>query len=150
MGVRVRIKIILGDNSVETVALVNTGFESDVPEILVPITLAEKLSVWPSLPDGTIVETYKSASGLMRVYRIRGIKASLIAEGVKTPFVDAYLVVSEESDEVLLNDQIISRLGIVIEDPARGEWRLRGETKIRVSEVSQTPPFSISTNSTKT
>jgi len=138
LGVRVRIRIIHGENYVDARALVNTGFESDVPEILIPINLAEKLGVWPNLPDGTIVETYKSASGLMKVYRIKGAKASLIIEDVKTPLIDTYLVIAEETDEILLNDQIISKLGIVIEDPAKGEWRIKGETKIRVSEIDRT------------
>lgn len=138
MGVRVRIRIMLGENSVEAMALVNTGFESDVPEILIPINLAERLGVWPNLPDGTIVETYRSVSGLMRVYRIKGARASLIIEDAKTPLVDTYLVIAEEADEVLLNDQIISKFGIVIEDPARGEWRIKGETKIRISETNRT------------
>jgi len=38
-------------------------------------------------------------------------------------------------DEALINDQLISRLGIIIEDPARGLWRLRGDDKIRESEA---------------
>ena len=131
---RVKIRIDLDDRSTEAIALINTAFEGDVPEVLVPIQLAERLNVWPSLPGGTIVETYRSVSGLMRVYRIRGAKVSLVAEGIKPRYIDSYLVISEQADEVLINDQLISSLGLVIEDPAKGLWRIKGEEKIRKSE----------------
>lgn len=119
----------------EVIALVNTGYETDVPEALVPIDVAERLGVWPRLPDGTLVETYRTASGLMKVYRVRGAKVHLVAKGVEPRPVDAYVVVSEFVDETLISDQLASRLGIVIEDPAQGIWRLRGEAKLRKSEA---------------
>ncbi len=66
----------------------------------------------------------------MRVFRIPGGKVRLITEeGVRDPIL-AYIVISEYTDEVLINDQMISRLGIVIEDPAKGLWRLKNENKI--------------------
>ena len=135
MGVRVRIRIEYENKSVETIALVNTGFEGDAPEVLIPLYIAEKLGVWPNLPEETLIETYRSASGLMRVYRIKGAKVHLITEGVRTQSINTYLVISEYTDETLINDQLISSLGIIIEDPAKGLWRLRGETKIRMSEI---------------
>ena len=39
MGVRVKVRV----KSVDLIALVNTGYETDVPEILVPLDIAEKL-----------------------------------------------------------------------------------------------------------
>jgi hypothetical protein len=33
-----------------------------VPEILDPVSVAEKLGIYPRLLDGTVVETYKTAS----------------------------------------------------------------------------------------
>ncbi len=94
MGVRVRVRIGFGGKSVEAVALLNTGFEGDVPEILVPLDTAERLGVWPALPEGALVETYRSASGFMRVYRIRGANVRLVTEDAVTEAVDCYLVVS--------------------------------------------------------
>jgi hypothetical protein len=46
----------------------------------------------------------------------------------------AYIVISEYTDEALISDQLASELGIAIEDPARGLWRLRGESLVRRSE----------------
>ena len=134
MGVRVRIEVKYRGKNVGVTALVSMGFEGDVPEILIPIQIAERLEIWPDLPDETIIETYRSASGLMKVYRVKGAKIYLIAEGLESNGISAYLVISEYTDEVLINDQLISSLGIVIEDPAKGLWRLKGEKEIRKSE----------------
>jgi len=41
MGVRVRLRIKSAGKTVETTALVNTGFETEQPEILLPANLAE-------------------------------------------------------------------------------------------------------------
>jgi len=46
LGVRVRVKIMHGDKVLETAALVNTGFETPNPQILLPVKAAEKLSLW--------------------------------------------------------------------------------------------------------
>ncbi len=104
MGVRVRIEVKYRGKNVGVTALVSTGFEGDVPEILIPIPIAERLGVRPNLPEGTLVETYRSASGLVRVYGIKGAEVSLIAEGIKAHPVASFLVISEYSDEVLIND----------------------------------------------
>jgi hypothetical protein len=36
VGVRIRVRIGYGNSSADTIALVNTGYETDVPEILIP------------------------------------------------------------------------------------------------------------------
>jgi len=133
VGVRVKVEVGYGERRVTTTALLNTGYESDVPEILIPLSVAEQLGIWPNLPKDATAETYRTASGLMSVYRIpRGKVRLVLEEGVSSP-VEAYIVVAEYTDEVLVSDQLISALGIAIEDPARGLWRLRGETRIRES-----------------
>jgi len=122
MGVRVKVRVKYRSASLDLVALVNTGYETDVPEILVPVSVAEKLGLLPKLPEGTIVETYKTASGLMRVYRVGGADASLLAGDVEGRSVETYIVISEYTDEHLMSDQLASQFGIVIEDPAKGLW----------------------------
>ncbi|OYT50843.1 MAG: hypothetical protein B6U73_03100 [Desulfurococcales archaeon ex4484_204] len=44
----------------------------------------------------------------MRVYRVGGAKVCLLAEGVRSRPVNAYVAISEYVDEVLMNDQLIS------------------------------------------
>ena len=134
MGVRVKVRVRYQGASSDLVALVNTGYETDIPEILVPMSAAEKLGLLPRLPEGTIIETYKTASGLMRVYRVGGACVSLLIGGVEEKSVETYIVISEYTDESLISDQLASEFGIVIEDPAKGLWKLKGESLIRGSE----------------
>jgi len=47
-------------------------------EILVTMSVAERLGLLPRLPEGTIIETYKTASGSMRVYKIGGAYVNLL------------------------------------------------------------------------
>ncbi|RLI41555.1 hypothetical protein DRO59_06635 [Candidatus Bathyarchaeota archaeon] len=62
MGVRVRIRIKSSKEEIETPALVNTGFETEQPEILLPVKLAEKLGLYP--PDhGSMLEEYSVVGG---------------------------------------------------------------------------------------
>jgi predicted aspartyl protease len=133
VGVRVKVEIEYCGKRVVVTALVNTGFEGDVPEILIPISIAERLGIWPRLPESTIIETYKTASGLMRVYRIPGAKVRLVVDEETREPINSFIVISEYTDEALINDQLISAMGIIIEDPAKGLWKLRGENKIRRS-----------------
>ena len=120
MGVRVRVRVRYGSVSLDLVALVNTGYETDVPELLIPVDVARSLSLWPRLPDNTVVETYRTASGLMKVYRVGGAQVSLLVEGNEVRSSKAYIVISEYTDETLISDQLASELDIAIEDPARG------------------------------
>ena len=45
MGVRVKVGIEYKGNVVNVTALVSTGYEGDVAEILIPIDVAEKLKI---------------------------------------------------------------------------------------------------------
>jgi hypothetical protein len=86
------------------------------------------------LLDGTIVETYKTAAGSMKAYRVGGASTALLVEGTEAREVGTYVVVSEYADEPLMSDQLASEFGIVVEDPAKGLWRLKGESVMRSSE----------------
>jgi predicted aspartyl protease len=130
VGVRVRVRIKYSGKSVDLIALVNTGYETDVPEILIPVDIAEKLGLWPKLPDDTSVETYRTASGLMKVYRVGGANISLLIDDMEVRSTETYVVISEHMDEALISDQLTSKLDIVIEDPAKGLWRLRERTVV--------------------
>jgi len=47
MACRVRVRLIKGDKAVQTSALVNSDFETDAPDIVIPVELAKRLSLWP-------------------------------------------------------------------------------------------------------
>ncbi len=84
--------------------------------------------------DGTIVETYKTAAGLMKAYGVGDASTALLIEGVEAREVDTYVVVSEYADEPLMSDQLVSEFSMVIKGPAKGLWRPKGESVIRSSE----------------
>jgi len=46
MAIRLRIKLVKRDRSVEVVALVNSGYETIEPGILVPSNIAKELSLY--------------------------------------------------------------------------------------------------------
>jgi hypothetical protein len=51
------------------------------------------------LLDCTIVETYKTAEGLMKAYRVGGASTALLIGGTEAREVGTYVVVSEYADE---------------------------------------------------
>jgi predicted aspartyl protease len=54
----VRIEIEAREKKVQTVGLVNTGFETDEPEILLPKKLAEKMGLFPTA-SGSVLQEYE-------------------------------------------------------------------------------------------
>ena len=73
----------------------------------------------------------------MRVYRVGGAHASPLIGDAEGRSAETYIVISEYTDESLISDQLASEFGIVIEDPAKGLWRLKGESLIRSSELKK-------------
>jgi hypothetical protein len=135
MAVRVRVRISVGGRSLETIALVNTGYEAETPQILIPIPAAEALGVWP--PEGAFESTYETAGGPLRTWIYpRRCSVKIVAEGAAAVEVEADLVVSPIADEVLVNDKLTGKLQIVLEDAGQGLWRLRQDpqTRLRPSE----------------
>ena len=67
MAVRldVELKALKGGvgRKVKTRALLNSGYESDKPEIIIPTEIARELGFFPNLPPETRVEEYYSVSG---------------------------------------------------------------------------------------
>jgi hypothetical protein len=133
VGVRVRVKIKYGGNLLETVALVNTGFETPNPQILLPVKAAEKLGIWPNLPRDASIEIYDTAGGPTRVYRVRNAVTVEVA-GREGRSVVSDVVISHLEVEVLISDKLTEELMIAIEKPSEGIWRFRDEMVERKSE----------------
>lgn len=125
MGVRVKIRVSLGRIHAETVALANSGFETETPQLLVPYAFLSKINVdLPSLGRPLSVE-YDTAGGsiAMSVYP-RACRVSVVEEDKTTSEVETDLVVSPVEREALMSDALMEELGIVILSPKRGLWRL--------------------------
>ncbi len=129
---RVRVRLHRGDKEVETSALANSGYESETPQVLMPIEVAELLSLWP--PTSNVEESvFETAGGPLRVWiATRAVEIKVVVPDADTRYVDADAVISPMADEVLLSDKMISELGLALEDVGRGHWRFAWEPKEKV------------------
>jgi predicted aspartyl protease len=134
MAVRVRLKIERGGKSIETSALVNTGFETEAPQLLLPEAAARVLGI-------TLKETeereYLSVGGITKLYLCKSPAKVRVTGKTEGKVVKAQIVVSPFEEEVLISDKLNEALGIVLENVAEGTWRLRGEREIHGSEQIQ-------------
>ena len=84
--VRVRMKLVREGREVETSSLANSGYESETPQILIPIKVAELLALWPPTKDigGSVFET---AGGPLRVWiASKAVKVKVVvADTALTP-----------------------------------------------------------------
>lgn len=137
MAVRVKIEIhsVDKDLSVLSTALLNSGFESEIPLVLVPAKVAEHLGFLPQLPVNAVAETYEAAGGsAIRVYSIENvIKVRVVTDDRETDFTACSIIISEGEREVILSDLLIDELEIIIEKSGVGLWRFNDEGRIRSS-----------------
>ncbi len=140
MGVRVRLRVRISDKEVDLVALANSGFETDSPQLLVPRNFILRNSLEPLLPSNPLTLEYDTAGGpiVMHVYPY-ACTVKVLEEDRTSREVKADLVVSPIEKEALMSDALIEELGIVILSPRRGLWRFMDDPvdKIRVSYKPQ-------------
>ncbi len=137
MAVRVKLRIKSRlDDEVISSALVNSGFEAETPQLLIPVSLARKLKLWPPPPEAILVEL-GTAGGPVRNYLIpRILEVSVITNDRVVGPVECDAMISNLEYEVLVSDQLGGELGIVIID-LRGKWRFRDEEIVRDTEPPQ-------------
>ncbi len=139
MAIRLKLRIRRSEKVVETIALINSGYETIEPEILIPSRIAEELGLLPVLPPGSMVKEYVLADGsIARLIMIpRAVKVSVVEEDRVMGDAEANVVISDRADEVLVSDKLAGRLGIVALDFGEGYWCFRDEIgkKIRRSHV---------------
>lgn len=132
MAVRVRLRVRGSRVEVITSALVNSGFESDDPEMIIPPSLAETLEV-----SGIDVAEYRVAGGggTSGVRVGEKLKVKLVLEDRVADEVEAVGTILPGEDEVIISDKLASKLKIVILDPYEGLWCLKDELgrKVRKS-----------------
>jgi len=134
--VKLKIKSLKTHREVVTSALVNSGYEADTPQLLLPRRLAAELGLWPPLDDAQLVE-FETAGGPVRVYLIPGaLEVSVDAGDRIVGPVRCDAVVASTEYEVLISDVLGSLLGIVLLD-LRGKWRFSDENVVRQSEPPQ-------------
>jgi hypothetical protein len=106
-------------------------FESEEPEVSLPMSLAEKLSL--KAQDARAEDFVTVAGPVTLRFLAQAVEVSLkVGESARGP-VTSGVVLSPSRGEVLLSDKLISALGIELLDPGRGIWRLNGEETKRKS-----------------
>ena len=96
---RVKISIKCGNKEIVTSALVNSGFESNEPEIIIPLEVAKRLGLWP--PVSVEYAEYETAGGIITLPRYKNIaEIRLILEDKETKPIKCTLTVNPEVSEV--------------------------------------------------
>ena len=140
MATRIKIRISVSEYTVETSALVNSGYEADDCDIIIPTKLAEKLKLWPHLPEDTQIVDYETAGGFAKFYRItKPAEVKAITQDKETEVVKSNIIIAETEHEVLISDALSEELGIELLKLREGIWRFSHDPKgiVRKSEKRQ-------------
>lgn len=120
LGVRIRLKH--NEKSVETSALVNSGFETDAPDIVIPVEVAKRLNLWP--PKEVSFAIVDTGGEISTPYYESIVELELILPDKKTKKEIVNVIINPHIHEVLLSDYVSSILGIILLNIKKGLWRL--------------------------
>jgi len=141
MAVRVKLRIRSRTSGevAKVSALINTGFETESPQLLIPVRLARQLSLYPPPPTSSVVEI-GTAGGPARVFLVRdAVDVWAVAEDREVGPRPADVLISPIEEEALVNDKLTEELGIVLLAPGSGRWRFADDPaeRVRSSERPQ-------------
>ena len=124
MVVRVRLRIKCEDRVVETVAVANSGYETDEPEIHIPLACARELGFKLTELRG---ESYRVVGGMTSAYILGEVLVQVVEEDRSSEWVRARAVAVPGEYEVILSDRLLDMLNIEIVKAGIGYWRFSGE-----------------------
>ncbi len=134
-----RVKILFVSNAgehLEAVGVLNGGFESEEPAVLLPARAAKIL--FSRFPEGTELVTGEEASSEEEYIAIpERVSARVLTPDREGTAVECILYASTGAREILLSDSAIDDLGVKIESFRKGHWRFADEDGIRESEPPQ-------------
>ena len=134
MACRVRVRLSRGELVVETSALVNSGFEADTPDIMVPVEAAKRLGLWP--PRRASLAVMDTGGGEVSVpYYELAVDLELLLPDRAGRRMAVSVMVNPHVREVVLSDYVASMLGIMLLDLKRGRWRLADDPPGKVRET---------------
>ncbi len=117
MVLRVPVKIVRGDRWTEVSALLNTGFETDVPVVALPLDVAMRLGL--RLGERHVYLGPGSMTG--EVYLAGEVTVEIEAEGIRRS-VKAQAIIEPREPDVIISDKLIEELGIVIDLKHKKWW----------------------------
>ena len=130
MGVRIPVEIKHGDEMTLTAALVNSGYESDEPELHIPLALAKTLGF---RLEGLKGERYKVVGAEVTTYILGDVLIRVRTDDKTTKWVRAKAVTVPGEYEVILSDAVTEQLEVELVKPRTGLWRFTGESGSRES-----------------
>ncbi|RLG88657.1 MAG: hypothetical protein DRO18_00970 [Thermoprotei archaeon] len=117
MALRIGVKVCYKNRCVEVLALLNTGFETPIPMVSLPIDLAEKLG----LEVGSPIEF--EGPGLTRGTSYHGGEVNIVVRsGNEVREVKARALITPGEEEVVMSDKCVETLGIVINLKDKKWW----------------------------
>lgn len=134
MACRVRVKIRVGDRIIDTGALLNSGFESDTPDIAIPVDIAKELGLWPPYSASTaILDT--GGGETVNPYYESYAELELTLEDRESKKIKVNIIVNPYIDERVISDYVASELGVILLDFKKGLWRLRDDPLERLGKA---------------
>ena len=137
MVVRVKVRVKCEDRVVESAAVANSGYETDEPEIHIPLACARELGLKLTELRG---ESYRVVGGTTSAYILGEVFVQVIEEDRSSEWVRARAVAVPGEYELILSDKLLDMLGIEIVKAGMGYWRFSGEPINRVRK-SVKPQF---------
>ncbi len=131
MVVRVPVELKSDEMIVKTVALANSGYEAEEPEVHVPIALAKKLGF---KLEGIRGERYGVVGAEVTAYILGEVMLRAKTEDRESSWIRARAVTVPGEYEVILSDSLMEKMEIEILKPSSGLWRFSGEDRVRESE----------------
>jgi hypothetical protein len=117
-------------------ALLNGGFEAEVPHVLLPRRAYAHL--FSKEPAGSHIDQVQTAGGAASVVTLsEAIEAWVDGGDRSSPIVPVLVLVSDAETEVLVSDTAIDAFGIEITSHGRGLWRFAGDARTRSSVPPQ-------------
>lgn len=122
LGVKLRNRA--GGFEIEVPAIANAAYETERPEICIPMELAERLGI--KIEEASI-EVYEVVTGPVSLHFLPGMLDVSLSVEDKTigPILSDVSIALK--GEVLLSDKLIDALGVELVEPGKGLWRLSGE-----------------------
>jgi hypothetical protein len=120
---RVKVRLRVGGRVFEGVAILNSGFETDGPDVAIPVHAARELGLWP--PTARALAALETGGGdVLLPYYESCCTLELVLPDREPKAVRVNVIVNPHIDEIAISDYVASELGVILIDFKKGLWKL--------------------------
>jgi len=113
----------VGERVFEGAAILNGGFETEGPDIAIPVHVARELGLWP--PATRALAALETGGGdVLLPYYESCATLELVLPDREPKAVRVNVIVNPHIDEIAMSDYVASELGVILMDFKKGLWRL--------------------------